>query len=76
MTTASHPLLPRPGTLRFFPLSKNEEGPKGKHFHNVEGVREKMTEALKAITLQEFQNCFEWKKQWDKCTDSEPFHRG
>ena len=31
MTTTSHPppstLLPRPGTLRFFPVSKNEEGP-------------------------------------------------
>ena len=31
-----------------------------------------MTEALKAITLQEFQNCFEqWKKWWDKCIDSQ-----
>jgi len=29
-----------------------------------------MTETLKAITLQEFQNCFEqWKKRWDKCID-------
>jgi hypothetical protein len=37
---------------------------KGKRFQNVEEVREKTTEALKAITLQEFQNCFErWKKQ-------------
>jgi len=32
----------------------------------------KTAEALKAITLQEFQNCFEkWKKQWDKCIDSQ-----
>ena len=31
-----------------------------------------MTEALKAITLQEFQNCSEqWKKRWDKCIDSQ-----
>jgi hypothetical protein len=31
-----------------------------------------MTEALKAITLQEFQNCFEqWKKLWDKCIASQ-----
>ena len=45
---------------------------KGKWFQNVEEVREKMTETLKAITLQQFQNCFEqWKKQWDKCTDSQ-----
>ena len=31
-----------------------------------------MTEALKAITQQEFQNCFkQWKNQWDKCIDSQ-----
>jgi len=35
-------------------------------------VRQKTTEALKAITLQEFQNCFEqWKKRWNKCIDSQ-----
>jgi hypothetical protein len=45
---------------------------KGKRFQNVAEVREKTTEALKAITLQEFQNCFEqWKKRWDKCIDSQ-----
>jgi len=45
---------------------------KRKCFQNVEEVREKMTEALKAVTLQELQNCFEqWKKQWDKCIDSQ-----
>ena len=45
---------------------------KRKHFQNVEDVRERTTEALKAIALQEFQNCFEqWKKQWDKCIDSQ-----
>jgi hypothetical protein len=43
---------------------------KEKRFQNAEEVREKTTEVLKAITLQEFQNCFEqWKKRWDKCTD-------
>jgi hypothetical protein len=45
---------------------------KGKRFQNVEEVREKMTEVLKSIALQEFQNCFEqWTKRWDKCTDSQ-----
>jgi len=43
---------------------------KRKRFQNVEEVREKTTEPLKAITLQEFQNCFEqWEKRWDKCID-------
>jgi len=45
---------------------------KGKRFQSVEEVREKTTEALKAVTLQEFQNCFEQlKKRWDKCIDSQ-----
>jgi len=45
---------------------------KGKHFQNVEEVREKTMEALKAITLQEFQNCSEqWEKRWDRCIDSQ-----
>jgi len=32
---------------------------KGKRFQNVQEVNEKTTEALKAITLQDFQKCFE-----------------
>jgi len=56
----------------FFLFPRMKIDLKGKHFQNVEEVREKMTEALKAITLQEFQNCFEqWKKRWDKCIDSQ-----
>jgi len=45
---------------------------KGMRFQNVEEVRDKTTEPLNAITLQEFHNCFEqWKKRWDKCIDSQ-----
>jgi len=41
---------------------------KGKRFANVEEVKEKMTEALKGIALQEFQDCFEnWKTRLDQC---------
>ena len=75
MTTASHPPSPYSPDLApcdFFLFPRMKRGLKGKRFQNVEDVREKMTEALKAITLQEFQNCFEqWKKQWDKCIDSQ-----
>jgi hypothetical protein len=36
------------------------------------GEGKKTTEALKAITLQEFQNCFEqWKKRWDRFSASQ-----
>ena len=46
----------------FFLFQRMKRDLKGKCFENVEEVREKTTEALKAITLQEFQNCSEhWK---------------
>ena len=45
---------------------------KGKRIQNVEEVRKKTTEALNAVTLQEFQNYFEqWKRRWDKCIESQ-----
>ena len=72
MTTASHtPYSPDLATCDFFLFPRMKRNLKGKRFQNVEEVREKTTEALKAITLQEFQNCFEWKKRWNKCIDSQ-----
>jgi hypothetical protein len=45
---------------------------KGKRFQNVEEVRGKTMEALKVITLQGFQNCFEERKKWwNKCIASQ-----
>ena len=35
---------------------------KGKHFANVEEVKQKMAEALKGIKIDDFKNCFD---QWD-----------
>ena len=65
MATASHaPYSPdlAPCDFFLFPIMKRDL--KGKCFQTVEEVR--------AITLQEFQNCFEqWKKHWDKCIDSQ-----
>jgi len=59
-----------PPTQHFFLFPRMRRDLKGKRFQNVQQVREKTKEALKAITLQEFHNCFEqWKKQWDKCID-------
>jgi hypothetical protein len=63
----SYPLDLAPCNFFLFPRMK-----KGKCFQNVEEVRKKMTEALNAITLQGFQNCFEqWKMHWDKCIASQ-----
>jgi len=59
-----------PCDIFLFPKMKRDL--KGKRFQNVEEVREKTTETLKAINLQEFQNCFEQrKKRWDNCIDSQ-----
>lgn len=44
---------------------------KGKRFADVEEVKKKTTESLKAITSQEFQNSFQqWKTRLDKCIAS------
>jgi len=73
MTTASHPsYTPDLAPCDFFLFPRMKRSLKGKRFQNVGDVREKTAEALKAITLQEFQNCFEqWNKHWDKCIDSQ-----
>jgi len=73
MTTALHPsYFPDLAPCDFFLFPRMKRDLKGKRFQNVEEVREKTTEALKAITLQDFQNCFEHrKKRWDKCIDSQ-----
>jgi hypothetical protein len=44
---------------------------KGMRFSDVDGVKENTLTALKSISCQEFQSCFQqWKKRWDKCIDS------
>ena len=65
---ASHPpYSPDLAPSDFFLFPRMKRNLKGKCFQNLEEVREK---TMKAITLQQFQNCFEqWKKQWDKCID-------
>jgi hypothetical protein len=71
MTTASQsPYYPDLAPCEFFQFPRMKMDLKGKRFQNVEEMKEKTMEALKTITFQEFQNCFEqWKKSWDKCTD-------
>ena len=44
---------------------------KEKRFVNVGDVKQKTTEALKGIKIDEFKNCFEqWKKHLDRCIAS------
>ena len=56
-----------PSDLFLF-LQINKKVLKGKRFANVEEVKQKMTEALKVIKIDEFKNCFEqWEKSLDSC---------
>ena len=58
-TLLIHLLSPQ-ATYFLFPLVKKVF--KGKHFVNVEEVKQKTTEALKGIEIDKFKNCFEqWK---------------
>ena len=44
---------------------------KGKHFTNVEEVKQKTAKALKSIKIDEFKNGFEhWEKHLDRCIAS------
>ena len=44
---------------------------KGKHFADVEEVKQKTAEALRGIKIKEFKNCFEpWDKSLDRCITS------
>jgi hypothetical protein len=55
----------------FFLFPRIKKVLKRECFEDVEEVKKKTTEALKCITLQEFQDCFEkWKTHLDWCIAS------
>ena len=54
-----HTILPR---VTF--VSPDGKSPQKESFADVEEVKQKMTEALKGIKINELKNCFE---QWKKC---------
>ena len=54
------PDLPPSDFLAYFPCEKKSSG---KHFADLEEVKQKAEEALKGIKINEFKNCF---KQWKK----------
>ena len=65
--TPTHPIL----TSDFFLFAQMKELLKGKHFANVEKVKQKMAEALKSFKIDEFKNCFEqWEKYVHRCITS------
>ena len=66
-TLPIHPVLPQ---VAFF-VSLMKKVLKGKHFANVEEVKQKTAEAPTGIKIDEFKNCFEqWKKRVNRCIAS------
>jgi hypothetical protein len=52
----------------FFLLPKLEEILKGRHFDDINYIRNNKTVALKAISQNQFQNCFEeWTRRCHRC---------
>jgi transposase len=65
------PYSPDLAPCYFFLFPRMKKVLNRKRFADVEEVKKKTTEALKGITLQEFQDCFEkWKTLLDTCIAS------
>jgi hypothetical protein len=53
--------------MTFFLFPKIKEILKGRHFDDIDDIRSNTTAALKAITQNQFQNCFEgWTRRWHR----------
>ena len=60
MTPMPHPpYSPDLALSNFFLFPPMKKVLKGKHFANVEEVKQKTAEALKSIKIDEFKNCFD-----------------
>jgi hypothetical protein len=56
----------------FFLFPKIKEILKGRHFDDIDDIRSNMTAALKVISQNQFQNCFEgWTRRWHRCIASQ-----
>ena len=56
----------------FFLFPKLKEILKGRHFDDIDDIRSNTTAALKAISQNQFQNCFErWSRRWHRCIASQ-----
>jgi hypothetical protein len=56
----------------FFLFPKIKEILKGRHFDDIDGIRNNTTAARKAIPHNNFQNCFEvWTRRWHRCVASQ-----
>jgi transposase len=65
------PYSPDVAPSDFFLFPKIKEMLKGRHFDDADDIRRNTTTALKAISQNQFQNCFEgWTRHWHQCIAS------
>jgi len=56
----------------FFLFPKMKEILKGRHFDDIDDMKNTTTAALKAIPQNQFQNCSEgWTRNWHRCIASQ-----
>ena len=72
ITVLEHPdYSPDLATSDFLLLPKIKEILKGRHFDDIDDIRNYTTAALKASPQNQFQNCFEgWTRRWNRCIAS------
>ena len=72
ITVLEHPAYsPDLASSDFFLFPKIKEIMKGRHFDDIDDIRSNTT-ALKAISQNQFQNCFEgWTRRWHRCIASQ-----
>ena len=72
ITVLEHPTYsPDPAPNDFFLFPKIKEILKGRHFDDIDDIRNNTTAVLKAIPQNHFHNCFEvWTRRWHQCIAS------
>ena len=73
ITLLEHPAYsPHLATSDFFLFPKIKEILKGRHFDDIDDIRSNTTAALKVISQNQIQNCFEgWTRRWHRCIASQ-----
>jgi len=78
ITVLEHPAYsPDLAPNDFFLFPKVKEILKGRHFDDIDDIKNNTTAALKAIPQNQFQNWFEgWTRRWHRCIASQGEYKG
>ncbi len=66
------PWLPDLAPNDFWAFPRVEKDTQDKRWEMVEEIEQATTNSLKALTVEEFQDCFQqWERHWAKCIELE-----